>query len=222
MKYLDNPKRKKKHGKKRKGVPASIRRRGFSTWAAWMAHIRKKKGGVKTMAKKKHHKKRHHKKVRHNPIMNLSRKTSHRRYRRNPAVSMRGFVPMLITGVTDALELIAGKAVTRTVPALIGLPHGSPMNLLGQAATAVAAGYLGHSFISPNAGKMILAGGLAAPLEDLIKGANIPILSPALGEEIESISGYAEVEDMSSYPMIGAYPMGEMVEDEEAAEVAMQ
>jgi hypothetical protein len=221
MKYLDNPK-KKKHGKGKKRLPASIRRRGYSTWREWMAHIRKKKGGENTMAKKKHHKKKgHHKKHKTNPITNFHR-GGKRHYRRNPPISMRGFVPMLLNGVTDAAEIIIGKAVTRTLPALIGLPHGSPLNLLGQAVTAIGAGYLGHSFISANAGKMILAGGLAAPLEDLIKGANIPLLSPALGEEIEQISGYSEDEAMASYPMIGAYPMGEMSPEEEEEAVAMQ
>jgi hypothetical protein len=52
---------------------------------------------------------------------------------------------------------------------------------------------------------MVLAGGLAAPLETLLKGLNIPFISANLGEDVVEIDG------LTSYPQIDAR-MGEYLQ----------
>jgi hypothetical protein len=46
----------------------------------------------------------------------------------------------------------------------------------------VVAGYLVGRFVNARFGRMAVIGGVLAPVEQVIKGANIPILSPALGD----------------------------------------
>ena len=110
----------------------------------------------------------------------------------------------LINGAIDASEVLVGKVVVRAIPPMVGLPSGDTTGLLVQALTAVLAGGVAHAFVSSNAGKMVLAGGLAAPLETLVKGLNIPMISANLGEETVEIDG------MRAYPQIpqgvGSYP----------------
>lgn len=210
--YLQNPGREhkiKKKKKSKKGVPSWVRKKGFASWGTYMAFIRKQKGGEKTMAKKAHHKKTH----RSNPPSSKMHYFKKKGYHRNPPMSMRGFMPMLMEGAIDAGEVVVGKAAARLVPSLFGFGKGTMMNMTIQAITAIGMGYIGHSFVSRNAGKMLLAGGLASPLEDIIKAANVPLISAALGEETDLIAAYPG--DMSDYPEsdLGLYPtMGE--EDE--------
>jgi hypothetical protein len=216
--FLNNPKhkRREKMARSKRGVPAWVKAKGFSTWKSYMASIRKQKGGEQ-MAKRKKKKgvsKRSHKKrsFSSNPPSHRRHK---RRYRPNPPVSMKGFIPMLMEGVIDAGEIVAGKAAARLIPALFGFQRGTMMNMIGQGATAVAIGYLGHSFISRNAGKMLLAGGLASPVEDIIKTLNIPMISAALGEDVDLIASYPgdDYAEIGEDDELASYPMGEEEED---------
>jgi hypothetical protein len=111
----------------------------------------------------------------------------------------------LMSGVIDAGEVLGGKIIVRTVPGLVGLPTTDMLGLTVQALTAVLAGGVAHTFINTNAGKMVLAGGLAAPLETLLKGLNIPFISANLGEDVVEIDG------LTSYPQIDAR-MGEYLQ----------
>jgi len=109
----------------------------------------------------------------------------------------------LMSGVIDAGEVLGGKIVVRTLPGLVGLPTTDMLGLSVQALTAILAGGVAHTFVNPNAGKMVLAGGLAAPLETILKGLNIPFISANLGEdvvEIDGISAYPQLNQMGSYP----------------------
>jgi hypothetical protein len=114
-------------------------------------------------------------------------------------------------GVIDAGEVLVGKVVVRTVPGLIGFGSSDTIGLAIQALTAIVAGGVAHTFVNHNAGKMILAGGLAAPLETLIKSLNIPMISSALGEEtveIEGMGSYVQLPNLQGYPMpstVGEY-----------------
>jgi hypothetical protein len=101
-------------------------------------------------------------------------------------------VGQLMNGAVDATEVVLGKAVARAIPQLVGLPQSGAVGLAVQVGSALLAGYLARN-ISPNASKMVLAGGLAAPIESFVKGLNIPLISAALGDE--------------DYYAVGAYPM---------------
>lgn len=110
-------------------------------------------------------------------------------------------------GVIDAAEVVAGKAIARTVPTLLKMPQQGAMGLAMQVVAALAAGWLGR-MISPNASKMMLAGGLAAPVESFIKTANIPILSTALADDFYApgplaVGAYPLLPGMSAYPQYG-------------------
>ena len=118
-----------------------------------------------------------------------------------------GFGVLLMNGVIDAGEVVVGKAVARIVPQSLGIPTAGPMGLLTQAVTAIVVGWLGNAFVSSNAGKMMLAGALAAPVEDIIKTLNIPFLGPALGEDVVQIGTYPQ-ESLGGYAN-GGDSMGE-------------
>ena len=207
--FLMNPKkRRKKKMAKRK---TTKRKRSTSTaMKRKMAKVRsfKKNGGTRTMAKRR--KKRKVKTVtvykRKTVSQNPRRKTAKKRYKRNPRMprTARGFGNQLFNGIIDAGEVVVGKATAKMIPQMIGIPSSGPMGLLTQALVAIGVGFLGTQMISSNAGKMMLAGALASPVEDMIKQMNIPFISPALGE------GEVFIEDMNAYPQIGNYPRGNM------------
>ena len=220
MKFLTNAPKKKARRKARfkKGSAAAKR---------YMASIRPHSKGGSTVAKRRR-KVTRKRVVRRRvakinpPVRKRSRRrvigmarTHRRRYRRNPpgfGGVLRYLSPThLFGGVVDAGEVLAGKVVVRTIPGLVGLPTTDMLGLVVQSLTAVLAGGVAHSFVSPNAGKMVLAGGLAAPLESLLKGLNIPFISANLGEDVVEIDG------MQSYPQItsgvGSYPSYGEVED---------
>jgi len=212
MKFLTNaPRRKKRTARFKKGSAAAKR---------FMASIRpKSKGGApvakrrrKAVSRKRTTKRR--RSVKQNPpTVNVRHRRVRRvRHRRNPKGLSFGYFSFatLTNGVIDAGEVVIGKAAARTIPTLVGLPTGDTMGLVVQALSALVVGWAGHSFISANAGKMLLAGGLSAPVESLIKQMNLPIISAALGEdvvEIDGVSGYVQVPDQSG--MSGYVQMGE-------------
>ena len=183
--FLTNPsgKRRKKVMRKRK---TTKRKRSTSTaMKRKMTKVRsfKKNGGKRTMAKKRKKRKVRtvtvykRKTISRNP---QRRKVSGKRYRRNPRIprTARGFGNQLFNGVIDAGEVVVGKATAKMIPQMMGIPSSGPMGLLTQALVAIGVGFLGTQMISANAGKMMLAGALASPVEDMIKQMNIPFLSP--------------------------------------------
>lgn len=112
-----------------------------------------------------------------------------RRYHRNPMAGLPGRV---FNGLIDAAELLGGKAVARAVPSFVGMERESTTGLIVQTIAAGAAG-IGASYINPNLGKMVLAGGFSSPLESLLKKAKIPYLTetPA-GSTFAPLFGEAE------------------------------
>lgn len=171
----------------------------------------------KTVSRKRTTKRRvvRHRTVKRNTPVRLRRRTS-RRYRRNPRGLSLGFfsITNVMNGAIDAGEVVVGKAATRAIPNLVGLPTTDALGLAVQGLSALVVGWAAHAFISPNAGKMMLAGGLSAPIESFIKSMNIPFLSANLGEdvvEIEGMGGYVQVPDQSG--MSGYVQMGEQEYD---------
>ena len=216
MKFLSNAPKKKRRGRFKKGSAAAKR---------FMASIRPhKKGGTTVAKRRKVSRKRRVSRKRKSVVVKINapvrrrRRTRsnppghRRRYRRNPGLGgiMRYLsVNNLLSGVIDAGEVLGGKIVVRTLPGLVGLPTTDMLGLSVQALTAVLAGGVAHTFINPNAGKMVLAGGLAAPLETLLKGLNIPFISANLGEDVIEVGGmgsYVQIPSgMGTYPQYGEY-----------------
>jgi hypothetical protein len=62
----------------------------------------------------------------------------------------------------------------------MNLPKAGNVGLAVQVATALALGYMSEMFFTKNTAAAILAGGLTAPVETLIVGANVPYLSAYL------------------------------------------
>ena len=100
------------------------------------------------------------------------------KYRANPVGG--DIVGMLTGGAVEAGQILAGKAAARSVPDLLGMPKSGNTGLAIQAAVAVGLGYMADMFLSPNAARAILAGGLTAPMETMIVAYQVPWLSDAL------------------------------------------
>lgn len=125
----------------------------------------------------------------------------HRRRRHNPA---RGIVGQVTQGAMDALGVVTGKVFSRAVPALVGLNLTGFAGVAIQAASAVVGGFVG-SKIKPGFGRMVLAGGLAGIIEGYAKALNIPVISPALGDEYDAAMQHG----MAAYTLPGAEePLG--------------
>lgn len=103
---------------------------------------------------------------------------SKRSYRMNPVGG--DVVGMLMGGTVAAGQVLVGKAAARSIPDLAGLPKEGNTGLAIQAAVAVGLGWVADQFLSPQAAREILAGGLTAPLETMIVAFNVPWFSQAL------------------------------------------
>jgi hypothetical protein len=115
----------------------------------------------------------------------------------------RGLVNQLIGGVQDAGFIVGGKVASRIIAGFIPVTAGGmAVNLAVQAAAALAAGYAGK-FISPNASRMMLAGGLTGVIETFVKSLNIPMVSSALAGS-DDLAAYPTA--LSAYPGVAAYP----------------
>jgi hypothetical protein len=143
---------------------------------------------------------------RSNPVRRIKHRRKH--YRRNPGGSMvRSVIGIAKQGVKDAAGVVIGKAATRMVSGLI--PFGANTGLMGaakQVLVAVGVGYGAHRVMGKEFARMVVAGGIAAPLETLVKGLNIPLLSPALA------AGDGAYAALGAYPRalpagVGAYPL---------------
>ncbi|MGE0347378.1 MAG: hypothetical protein AB7N73_15000 [Gemmatimonadales bacterium] len=105
-----------------------------------------------------------------------------RRVRRNPPrrFAPRNVMRTLTDGAIEAGQVLVGKAMVRSVPDLAGLPKEGNVGLAIQAGVALVAGVLAEMFLSKDAARAILAGGLTAPLETVIVAYKVPWLAPAL------------------------------------------
>lgn len=111
----------------------------------------------------------------------------HRR-RRNPFGSAKGMVGSVMQGFGDALAIVGGKVASRAIPALVGLQQTGIAGVAIQAGSAIAASWAANK-VKPGLGRLVLAGGLAGILEGYIKGANIPVVSAALGDYYDASYG---------------------------------
>lgn len=146
------------------------------------------------------------------------RRSSPRRRRRStrsnptiraPRLSTRGLMRQTVQGVQDAAWIVGGKAVSRAVPTMFNLPKEGVVGLGVQLGTAIAAGWLAHSFAGANAGRLVLAGGLTAPLETAIVAWRIPFLAPALSPMTAAVQvgAYRQPRQLAAYVPRGPVQM---------------
>lgn len=141
-------------------------------------------------------------------VVKHRRRSTH--YRRNPG-GISGIVSQLTTGLMNAAEVTVGRIAARIVPALFKLPQGGAIGLAVQTGVGIAAGMAAEK-VKRGSGAFVLAGALSAPVESIIKGLNLPVVSAALGE-LPGDYGYGEYADaldpgtvgtLSGYPAAGA------------------
>jgi len=136
-----------------------------------------------------------------------------KRRRRNPPrrgkFTVRKITRDLTQGAMDAAFILVGKAGARTIPAFLpNLPKEGNMGLAVQALTAVLLGVAADMVLKPAQAKMILAGGLTAPVETLVVSFNVPFLAPALAPVTAN-------QQLSAY--MGAYVQPPLLPPPEAA-----
>jgi len=196
MKYLQNPGKKGKP----KSTPAALRTRPAAIW------IRSHTSEGATMPRKKGSSKRKR------PASSTMPKRRHSRYkfRRNPP-GVRGIVGMVTTAAQDSLGLIGGRVIARAVPQMIKLPTDGPIGIVARLAVGIVAA-IGARRISPRVGEMVLLGAVSGEVERLIKAANVPVISAALGDSYEDDAVLAGIEDADVYgalaPGMAGYDLG--------------
>lgn len=197
--------RRKNRSTKRRRASGGKRKppRGFKSWSAYMASIRPKSGRkpgpkrAKTRRPAMSRKRRKSRRRSNPPRASFRRRRSSQRrrggrrhLRRNPP--MRGIIGTLIDGVKGGAGVVAGKAISRAVPALIGIQPQGYLGLAVQAGVGVGAYMLADRFVGRENARNVLYGAFGGVIESAIRGWNIPVLSPALGDETElhAIAGY--------------------------------
>lgn len=128
---------------------------------------------------------------------------------RRKRMSVRGIGRDLMQGGVDAALILTGKAAARTIPAMFpNMPKEGNTGLAVQALVAVAIGLAADMVLRPAQSKMILAGGLTAPVETLVVSLNVPFLADALApvtadQQLSAYYGYVQPPQLESG--VGAY-----------------
>lgn len=133
--------------------------------------------------------------------------------RRGGAINMRNIVPMLTTGVKDAVVGVGAKAAVRIIRSKSGFDAAGALGAGVELAAAAAVGLLAGKFLGRDAARAAVQGALSAPIETFLKGANIPVVSTALGDvgdyadSLPGVGGYPQVPGMAGYPgdAVGGY-----------------
>jgi hypothetical protein len=110
------------------------------------------------------------------------------------------------TGVQDAAGVLAGKAAARAIPEMIGFRQTGAAGMGVQLLAGLVAAYVADMFLGAKFGRQVMAGALLAPMESVIIGANIPILSPALAGGPLLAATTSAYPSVYGGPGIGAYP----------------
>jgi hypothetical protein len=179
---------------------------GFSSWAdwsSWMQGTRKKGGAV--ARRKGRRRSSGRSTARRRSSSSSSRGSTRRRrsYRRNPprGFSVKGITGRAIQGATDGAGVLAGQIAARAIPTALKLPQAGTLGLAVQAGVGIGAGMVAGRMVNANLGRNMVAGAFAAIFASLVKRANVPVISAALGDEGDLVSAYPTTE-------IAAYPYG--------------
>lgn len=139
----------------------------------------------------------------------------HRRYRRNPPVTVRGFLGTFQRTLPLAITGVASGVVTDMAPGMIGLVN--PWARLGtKAAVAVLGGPMVGNLIGRDHGDVWTIVGVARVVTDLVKQfmpGVIPGLSdyPGYYDEMTYSGMQAFPEEVSAFPEeVGAYDVGQV------------
>lgn len=145
-----------------------------------------------------------------------------RRVRRNPRVfgiSTRGLpriVGTVIQAGQDAALIVGGKAAASFGARMIPIGEGTWQRFAANVISAAGVAVLAGMMLSRENARIVTAGALVAPIESAIRGANIPIISAALGDDV--LMPYTGPSGVGAYPQapalvagaagggVGAYP----------------
>lgn len=192
MKFLQNPKKRRPTRKRR----STVRRKKRT---APRRSIRKRSRSSTrgaSMAKKKR------RSVRHTKAATMPRaRHRNRRFRRNPP-GVRGIAGMVTNAAKDSLALISGRVVARAVPQMVKLPSDGIVGIAARVAVGIIAA-IGAQRISARTGEMVLLGAVSGEVERIIKAANVPVVSAALGDSFEDDAILAGIEDADVYGALG-------------------
>lgn len=195
--------------KKRKGAKRRPPK-GYRTWAAYMKSIRpnrKKKrrrahrsaahsNKGSNMARRRKHRRSRGRRRSHRPRVAhviVNKRGRRRRFgRRNPP--LRGIVGTIVDVAKGGAGVTTGKLASRVIPHLFGIAPTGLMGLGVQALAGIGAGWAVERFVSPGIGRLMLYGAGSNVIESLLRGWNIPIVSPGLADETEAyaFAGYPE------------------------------
>lgn len=145
-----------------------------------------------------------------NPARRRRRKSPARarprkRARRNPPRKRLDIVRSLTDGAIEAGQVLIGKAAVRSVPDLMALPKEGNVGLAVQAGVALALGWAAEMFLSKDAARALLAGGLTAPLETVIVAYRVPWLAPALSPVTQTATLSSYVMGANNNARLGRY-----------------
>lgn len=145
--------------------------------------------------------------TRKNPPATTRRRRAPRR--NAPKLTPRNVIRSAVDGTKDAALVLVGKGATRTIPVVANLPRGGPAGLAIQGLTAVLVSMVARNFLKPAQAKMVLAGGLSAPLETLVVSYDVPFLANALqpGEQAAQLQAYLHGYVEPAAPLLPA-PVG--------------
>lgn len=131
---------------------------------------------------------------------------------------MPKIVGRVIQAGQDAALIVGGKAASSFVARMIPIGETPPMRLAANVIAAAAVGMAAGFLLSADMSRLVMAGALVAPIESFIRSANIPVLSPALGDDV--LMGYygpgSSMMGVGAYPAalpsagVGAYPAGQI------------
>lgn len=191
------PRKAKTRKRKTGGVPAWVRAKGFSSFAAYMASIRP---GGKTVAKRKRKakssgaKRRRRSAPRRKTATAAAPKRRARRrggFRRNPGGSLvSGFAPKAllgraIDGLKDGAAGTAGMAVARFARGKMNLDGNTVPGSLAELGIAILTAPIVEKFAGREMARAWTQGAFMGPMITAVKSAHVPYIAPALGDEGE-------------------------------------
>lgn len=192
MKFLENPGKRRRARKSRKGGKKRRGRfvKGSAAAKRYMASIRpgaKRKRKRATTTKKR----RRSRRTTTTGGVQMARKRTTRRRRRAAAPKRtrrrrRSYrnpptLALVKRGLMDGAAITAGKAATRLVAGRLPmLPKKGAAALAAQLAVAAGVSFVAGKFAPVRHRAMMQAGAFASVLEDAIVAAKVPLLSPAL------------------------------------------
>lgn len=200
--WLENPKRKTRSGKRRRkagrrrftltrqskgGTVAKRRRRRRRAITRPVRRRRRRPVAVAVATNRPRRRRRHHRRL-PAPVYNPRRRRRRRRFsllgnRRNPGFSIKSVLNEARQAGTLALQITAGKALTRAVRARVTSERGTKKQVAYELGIATLLGYAASMTLGARVGCNIMAGGYAAALEALIHQLQVPVLSDAIADD---------------------------------------